>query len=125
MTRIKLTVDQKIDNLQHQIDTINRSDSVFKGYVHRQFEGIAKQMATKEDLYAMEARIGVTTKSDLRNMEKRLRGDMATKADLEKMATKADLDGMATKSDFRSLEVKLASLSSVLIKIAEKVGVST
>lgn len=63
MTTTKITFDQKIDNLQDQLDVMRREDAVFKGYVHRQFDVIAKEMVTKEDLYRVEDRMA--TKEDL------------------------------------------------------------
>ncbi|RWZ78525.1 MAG: hypothetical protein EOT05_02110 [Candidatus Microsaccharimonas sossegonensis] len=101
MTTIKMTFDQKIDNVQGQLNMMNSGDSVFKGYVHRQFEVIAKEMVTKEDLRNMEARIGkkMATKKDLNKLEARIESKMATKADLNK-------------------------LTEIVIKIADKVGVS-
>jgi len=91
-------LDKKIDNLQHQLDTMQRGDTAFKGYVHRQFGSISRQIA------------GMATKEDLRLMEARLFGDLA---------------GMATKQDVNKIEGNLNKLTTLVGKIAEKIGVST
>ena len=75
------SLDAKTDNLQHQIDSIQREDAIFRSYVNRQFEYIFENMATKEDI-------------------RHLRYDMST------------------------LDVKLVALTDIVIKIAQKVGVS-
>lgn len=62
----KMTFDQKIDNLQNQLDVMHREDMSFKGYVHRQFKVIAEEMVTKDDLYRMEARMA--SKEDLNTL---------------------------------------------------------
>jgi len=94
MKTTKFTQDQKIDNLQHQLDMMNRSDAVFRGCVHRQFEMIAGDMATLATM---------ATKEDLRSMEARIEESVATKVGLY------DLE---------------SNLTAILGKIAEKVGVS-
>lgn len=81
MTTVKLTFDQKIDNIQDQLDTMRREDSYFRSYVNRKFDDIIGAMTTKDDLRDLESRV-------------------ATKVDLNK-------------------------LTAIVIKIAEKVGVST
>lgn len=96
MTTIKPTFDQKIDNLQHQLDTMNRDDAAFKGYVQPQLEIIATEMVTKDDLYSMEARICL------------------------KMATKDSLHDLEARMD-----AKLDKMADTLAKVADKVGVST
>lgn len=108
MTTTKATVDQKIDNVQDQLDVMRREDAAFKGFVHRQFTVIAKEMATKDDLRRLEANILAETasKADIIRLEQNMR-DMRT----EMYTT------MATKKD-------LQTLTALVIKIAEKVGVS-
>ena len=59
-------IDQKIDNLQDQLDVMHREDYAFKGFVHRQFEAIADGMATKEDIYRLEEKMA--TKVDLNKL---------------------------------------------------------
>jgi hypothetical protein len=104
MTTTKATVDQKIDNVQDQLDVMRRENAAFKGYVHRQFTVIAKEMATKDDLRRLEANILAETASKaaiirLEEGMRQMRIDMATKKDLQ-------------------------TLTVLVIKIAEKVGVS-
>jgi hypothetical protein len=101
MTTTKITFDQKIDNIQHQLDTMNRGDAAFKGYVHRQLGLITETMATKEDLYKLEDRLTgkMATKEGLYNLEDRLKSELATKGDL-------------------------GNLTKIVTKIAEKVGVN-
>ncbi len=110
MTTIEATFDKKIDNIQHQLDMMHREGTSFKGYVNRQFEFISREMVTKEDLGNFETRMA--SKDDLRDVETR----MASKGDLRNMEARMRV-GMATKDD-------LSKLTEIVVKIAEKVGVS-
>ena len=103
MITTKVAFDQKIDNIQRQLDVMHREDAAFKGYVNRQFEFIAQNMVTKEDLRSVERQLlaDAATKDDLLSTEERLA------AVILKIAEK--LDQAVTKLDY----------------VAEKVGVST
>lgn len=100
-----LLIDQKLDNIRGQLDVIRREASSFRAYANTQFRVIFETMATKDDLYRLEDSMEVkmdakfATKDDLRNMESRMN---------ERFASKQDL----------------AALTAIVIKIAEKVGVS-
>ncbi|HEY8886388.1 MAG TPA: hypothetical protein VIM31_02695 [Candidatus Microsaccharimonas sp.] len=102
MTTVNSRIDQKLDNIQHQLDAMRREEVAFRGYVNRQFTFIATEMVTKDDLRRMEANLvaEMASKEDLCSMEAKM---------TEKMATREDL----------------AKLTAIVIKIAEKVGVST
>ena len=97
-------IDQKLDNIQGQLDVIRREASSFRAYANTQFRVMFETMATKDDLYRLEARIEVkmdakfATKEDLSNMEARMN---------ERFASKEDL----------------TILTAIVIKIAQKVGV--
>jgi hypothetical protein len=94
-----ILLEQKLDNIQHQLDAMAREDAAFRSYVNKQFNRIDKTMVTKDDLKQF------ASKGDLRQF--------ATKNDLLKVRAE-----MATKED-------LSKLTEIVIKIAEKVGVST
>ena len=50
-------LEQKIDNVQHQLNSMAREGAAFRGYVNKQFERIYETMATKDDLRRVEARL--------------------------------------------------------------------
>lgn len=103
MTTVTNTlIEQKLDDIGHQLDIIRREAISFKGYSNRQFAFIATEMATKDDLNRF------ATKDDLKGF--------ATKDDLKAFATKEDFNRFATKDD-------LDDLTIIVLKIAEKVGV--
>lgn len=149
MTTIEATFDKKIDNIQHQLDVMHREGTSFRGYVNRQFELISREMVTKEDLGNFETRMA--SKEDLRDVETRMAAKedlrdvetrMASKEDLRdvetRMTSKEDLRDvetrMASKDDLRNMEARmrvgmatkddLSKLTEIVVKIAEKVGVS-
>jgi hypothetical protein len=119
MTTVNTGIDQKIDNVQYQLDVMHREDAAFKGYVNRQFAGIANEMVTKEDLRRTEANIvaEMACKKDLRIMEARMKTEMTSSEDLRCIEIKLT-ENMATKVD-------LGKLTTLVMKIAEKMGVST
>lgn len=80
MTTTDIVFDKKIDNVQDQLDVMHREDAAFRGYSNKMFAMMA-------------------TKQDLRDMEARIRIDVVTKDDLNK-------------------------LTVIVLKIAEKIGVS-
>ena len=56
----KIELEEKVDNIQSQLDTMNREAASFRSYVNHQFESIDMKMggmATKEDLRNTEARL--------------------------------------------------------------------
>lgn len=79
MTTTKITFDQKIANIQQQLDVMRREDAVFRGHANKYFEFISTQVATKDDLGNVETRMA--SKEDLRHMEAK----MASKDDLKKL----------------------------------------
>jgi len=56
----KIELEEKVDNIQSQLDTMNREAVSFRSYVNRQFESIDMKMD------------GMATKGDLRDTEVRL-----------------------------------------------------
>lgn len=97
----KTVFDKKIDNIQHQLDIMRRESESFRAHANSHFEFVHNKVATKSDLYTLE---------------QRLSGEMATKQDLHKMETGLRVD-LASKDD-------LHTLTDIVTKIAEKVGVS-
>jgi hypothetical protein len=67
-------LDKKIDNIQDQLNIMNREATSFRVYVNRQFEFIFETMASKDDLYELEYRLRreMATKDDLKALESRL-----------------------------------------------------
>ncbi len=55
----------------------------------------------------LEININANVDKVVRDSEKRIRKDMATKDDIKNMATKDDIKNMATKDDIKRLELKM------------------
>ena len=102
----KLLLQEKINNIQDQVDKIRREGDAFKPHVNKQVERIDqiyKEMATKEDL---------------KRLDTKFEGLVAS------------FDGLDAKFEIMNVKLyrinsRLEDHGSMLVKIAEKMGVST
>lgn len=95
------TLHKDVGVLRQDVDMMRREFDLFRRYANKHFEYIYENMATKADLNRLENKLG----NKIDAMANSITNAMTTKAELSK------------------LEEKVDAMGTLLIKVAQKVGV--